>query len=152
MEAITVEGLAEAALQITGLIGSRIQGLHALKGKFDDADITIRQLISQLSTLKAALAQICDWAEFNSDDSPHGFQFLRGLHVTLDGCHAVMDVLLVEVKALTAPQTPLDSLPSQRATMNEKKIVWIDATMKQYERMLSGQVQAMQLLLTAGQW
>lgn len=149
MGSVPVAGLASAALQVIGSIESAIQGLHSLKGKFQGADNTIRLLISQLSMIKAALFQIRDWAEFNSDDSPNGTEFIRGLKDTLDECQAVMGLLSEELKGLTSPPTLLDSLPSQR---NGAKILWGDAAMKGHLSTLSRQKQALQVLITASQW
>jgi hypothetical protein len=152
MEAVAIAGLAATALEIAGLIGSTIQGLHSLKGNFQDADTTIRQLINQLSTIKAAVSQICDWAEFNSDGSPKGTEFMNGLKITLDGCQALMQVLSAEVKDLDVLQRPLGLLPSRLGVKDDREIAWNLATMK-HRSMLFGQVQALlQLFLTAGQW
>lgn len=152
MDAVTVAGLAASAFHIAGLVGSTIQALHSLKGRFQDADTTIRQLINQLSTIKAAVSQIHDWAEFNSDDSPKGPEFMHGLNIALEGCQALMHRLSEEVKGLTSLQRPLDLLSGRHGLMDEGKADWNDATMK-HQSMLFGQVQALlQLLLTAGQW
>lgn len=150
MDPVNVAGLVAAALQLAGFIGSTIQGLHSLKGKFQDADSTIRLLIRQLSTIKAAVSQIQDWAEFNSDGAPQATDFMEGLKIALDGCQIVMEVISKEVTNLTAPPTPLDSLPSQLRAKDRTKM-WDDATMKEYQSILSGQVQAWQLLLAASQ-
>jgi hypothetical protein len=152
MGSVAVAGLASAALQITGCIGSAIQGLHSLKGKFQDADNTLRLLINQLSTIKGSVSQIRDWAEFNSDDSPKVPELMHGLRLALEGCQAAVDLLSQQVKDLSSEPTPLDSLPSQIQMKNGGKITWNDATMKEHQGRLSGQILALQLLITASQW
>jgi hypothetical protein len=152
MDPVTVAGLASTALDISGLLGLMIQGLHSLKGRFQDADNTIRLLISQLSTIKAAVSQIHDWAEFNSDNSPQGTEFIQGLKIALEGCLAAVDLLSKEVKNLTVTSTPLDSLPSQSGIEVQTGNVWDDVAMREHQSMLSGQAQAWQLLLAASQW
>jgi hypothetical protein len=152
MDAVVITGLAATAVEISGLIGSTIQGLHSLKGKFQDADVTIRQLISQLSTIKGAISQICDWAEFNSDGSPKGPEFMNGLNIALHGCQALMRALSEEVRDLTMLERPLDLLSSELGTKNNGQVVWNDGAMK-HRSMVFGQLQALlQLFLTAGQW
>ena len=152
MGSVAVAGLASAALQISACIGSAIQCLHSLKGKFQDADNTLRLLINQLSTIKASVSQIRDWAEFNSDDSPRVPELMHGLRVALEGCQAAIDLLSQQVKDLSIDPTPLDSLPSQRGINNGAKITWNDATMKEHQGRLSGQILALQVLITASQW
>ena len=152
MGSVAVAGLASAALQITVCIGSAIQGLHSLKGKFQDGDNTLRLLINQLSTIKGSVSQIRDWAEFNSDDSPKVPELMHGLRVALEGCQAAVDLLSQQVKDLTGEPTPLDSLPSQIEMKNGGNITWNDATMKEHQGRLSGQILALQLLITASQW
>ncbi|KAF7895967.1 hypothetical protein EAF00_005982 [Botryotinia globosa] len=152
MDPVTVLGVAASALQIAQFIGSTIQGLHTLRGKFKDADITIRLIISKLSTIKAAVFQIRDWAEFNSHDSPKERQFMDGLHVALDGCQAAIDVLSEEVKDLTvATRDSNDGMPIVLGVRGRVAAVWSEDTMKAHEDRLHGQVQALQLLLMAGQ-
>ncbi|KAF7886614.1 uncharacterized protein EAF01_011292 [Botrytis porri] len=152
MDPVTVLGVAASALQIAQFIGSTIQGLHTLRGKFKDADITIRLIISKLSTIKAAVFQIRDWAEFNSHDSPKERQFMDGLHVALDGCQAAIDVLSEEVKDLTvATRDSNDGMPIVLGVRGKVAAVWNEDTMKAHEDRLHGQVQALQLLLMAGQ-
>ncbi|PQE22121.1 ankyrin repeat protein [Rutstroemia sp. NJR-2017a BBW] len=153
MDPASVIGVAASAIQIVGFIGSTIQGLHTLRGKFKDADVTIRLIISKLSTIKAAVFQIRDWAEFNSDDSPKEIQFMDGLHVALDGCQAAIDVLAEEVKDLAAATKAPESGDFLQLSFRARvAAVWSEDTMKAHEDRLHGQVQALQLLLMAGQW
>ncbi|KAM3075764.1 hypothetical protein ACMFMG_007890 [Clarireedia jacksonii] len=152
MDPASVIGVAASAIQIAGFIGSTIQGLHTLRGKFKDADLTIRLIISKLSTIKAAVFQIRDWAEFNSDDSPKEKQFMNGLHVALDGCQAAIDVLAEEVKDLAAASKTQESGDFLQLGFRARvTAVWSEDTMKAHEDRLHGQVQALQLLLMAGQ-
>ena len=152
MDPVTAVGVVSAALQIVQFIGSTVQGLNTLKGKFQDADITIRLLISRLSTIKAAIVQIHDWADYNFDDSPKSVQFLDGLNKSLDGCQAAMDVLSAEVKDLMAGVALDEQTPSRLGLRARAKATWNHDTMKAHQDMLHGQVQALQLLLLAGQW
>lgn len=151
MDPVTIVGLAASALQIAQFIGSTIQGLHTLKGKFENADKIIVLLIHQLTTIKSAVIIIDDWAQWNSEGSPKVSEFMLGLGIALDGCQTVIDVLSTEVKDL---MTVLEAAPGT-ATMGIRaraKVVWNDATMKDHQNMLSAQVQALALLLQARQW
>ncbi|KAJ8058357.1 hypothetical protein OCU04_012549 [Sclerotinia nivalis] len=151
MDPVTVLGVAASALQIAQFIGTTIQGLYTLRGKFKDADTTIRLIISKLSTIKAAVFQIRDWAEFNSHDSPKERQFMDGLHVALDGCQAAIDVLSEEVFDLTVATRDSSNGMLILGMRGRVAAVWNEGVMKAHEDRLHGQVQALQLLLMAGQ-
>lgn len=153
MDPVTVLGVVSASLQIAQFIGSTIHGLNTLKGKFRDADTTIRLLIGQLSTIKAAIFQIRDWAEYNFDDSPKERRFLNGLNVALDGCQAAMEVLFEEIRDLMKESSAPDGeAPVSLGVRARVKAAWNEDSMKVHEDRLHHQVQALQLLLLAGQW
>jgi hypothetical protein len=154
MDPATLLGVVASSIQIAQFIGATIQNLHTLKGKFQDADVTIRLIIGQLSTIKAAIIQIHEWAEFNFDDSPKEEKFLDGLNVALDGCRAAMDALSEEVEGLITGtgNTTTGVLPTALGIRARLKAVWSEDSMKAHQDRLYGQVQALQLLLMAGQW
>jgi len=153
MDPVTLVGVVASSIQIAQFIGGTIQNLHTLKGKFQEADITIRSLINQLSTVKAAVQQISEWAEFNFDDSPKEKAFTDGLNVALDGCKEAMDVLSAEVDDLMVGiVAPAVGIPATLGMRARAKAVWNENSMKTHQERLFLQVQALQLLLTAGQW
>jgi hypothetical protein len=153
MDPATLLGVVASSIQIAQLIGATIQNLHTLKGKFQDADVTIRLISGQLSTIKAAIIQIHEWAEFNFDDSPKEEKFSDGLNVALDGCRAAMDALSEEVEELiTGTGNTTGVLPTAPGIRARLKVVWSEDSMKAHQDRLYGQVQALQILLTAGQW
>jgi len=153
MDPVTLLGVVASSLQIAQFIGTTIQNLHTLRGKFQDADVTIRLVIGQLSTIKAAIIQIREWAEFNFDDSPKETAFVDGLNVALDGCKAAMDVLSEEVDDLIAGiGITAGTVPITLRIRARVKVVWSEDSMKAHQDRLYGQVQALQLLLTAGHW
>ena len=153
MDPVTVIGIVSASVQIAQFIGSTIQGLNTLKGKFREADTTIRLLIGQLSTIKAAVFQIRDWADYNFDDSPKEKRFLKGLNDALDCCQAAMDVLSAEVKDLMAGLQPHNGEgPKSLGITARARAVWNEDIMKTHQDRLYLQVHALQLLLLAGQW
>lgn len=153
MDPVTLVGVVASSIQIAQFIGGTVQNLRTLKGKFQEADITIRSLINQLSTVKAAVLQISEWAEFNFDDSPKEKAFTDGLNVALDGCKEAMDVLSAEVDDLMAGTgAPAVGIPTTLGMRIKVRAVWSEVSMKTHQERLFLQVQALQLLLTAGQW
>src|SRR5947199_9145049 len=102
MDPITLLSAISATTSILGAITSTVKNLSDLKGKFDGADLTIRLLIAELSTVKSALIQIQDWAQYNSTDSPFEEDLANAFNVSLDGCKMAMDVLAEEVSYVVA--------------------------------------------------
>lgn len=154
MDPVSIVGILAASAQIAQFIGQTIQGLSTLKGKFSDADITIRLLIGQLSTIRAAVSQVHDWAQYNSNDSPKEEEYLKGLGVALDGCHAAMEVLDEEIKDLVlgVAANGDSNKPLSLSFLTKAKVIWSEDIIKTHRDRLHSQVQALQLLLQAGQW
>jgi hypothetical protein len=153
MDPISIIGVASSAAQIAQFIAQTIQGLCTLRGKFKDADMTIRLLIAQLSTIRAAVSQLRDWAEWNSSDSPKEAEYMKGLEVALEGCQAAMEVLAEEIKELVAESaTKGDPGSHSLSFMTKTRVVWSEDTMKTHQDRLHAQVQAINLLLQASHW
>lgn len=146
------------AFQIAQITAQTIHGLAVLRGKYKTADLTIRSLIGELSTIKSAVIQLDDWARFhnNSDTgngrgegSGSGFnEYDEGLSVALEGCRAMMDVLAEEVNAL-AQSTTDGAVVGFRTRV---KVVWNENMMRDHQERLHAQVLALHLLLQACQW
>lgn len=62
MEPVSILGLLSSAGTIATAIAITIKTLSDLRGQYQDADVRIRLLIGELSTVKSALSQINDWA------------------------------------------------------------------------------------------
>lgn len=153
MDPISVMGVASASIQVAQCIAQIIQGLCTLRGKFKDADMTIRLLIAELSTIRAAVSQLRDWAEWNSNDSPKESEYMNGLEVALEGCQAAMDVLAEEIRILVAGLAPRgDPTAFSLGFMARARAVWSEDTMKTHQDRLHSQVQALNLLLQASHW
>ncbi|PGH00121.1 hypothetical protein AJ79_08304 [Helicocarpus griseus UAMH5409] len=148
MDPASAIGVVGGAIQITGLITKTIHGLYTLQGKYRNADITLTSLITQLSTIKAAVTQLHDLAQYNPNGTPKHPEYIDGLDVALDGCTAIMDVLSEEVAQLTQASSNYD--PSQPLGLRAKmKAIWNEDLMRDHSDRLHAQVLALQLLLQA---
>ncbi len=150
MDPASIVGLISASGTIVSAITCTVKGLSDLRGRFSDADLRIRLLIGELSTVKSALNQIRDWVEFNLVGAPTEVELVDGLHVSLDGCKMAMTVLAEEVAALsgtTASSSQFNLRFSTRA-----KYAWSESSMKEHQDRLHAQVAALQLLLQAAHW
>jgi len=150
MDPASIVGLISASGTIVSAITFTVKGLSDLRGRFSDADLRIRLLIGELSTVKSALNQIRDRVEFNLVGAPTEAELVDGLHVSLDGCKVAMTVLAEEVAALsgtTASNSQFNLRFSTRA-----KYAWSESSMKEHQDRLHAQVAALQLLLQAAHW
>ena len=153
MDPISVLGVASTSIQIAQCITQIIQGLCTLRGKFNDANMTIRLLIAELSTIRAAVSQLRDWAEWNSSDSPKETEYMKALEVAFEGCQTAMEVLAEEVQELVAGLTPRsDPASFSLGFMARARAVWSEDTMRTHQDRLHAQVQALNLLLQASHW
>lgn len=158
-----ISGVAQLA-QVTT---QTIHGLAILRSKYKTADLTIRSLIGELSTIKSAVIQLDDWARYNQQYSGNGngngnkgsegaatvaegivHEYDEGLLVALEGCRAIMDVLAEEVNALA--QSTADGTVVGFKT--RAKVIWNEGIMRDHQGRLHAQVLALQLLLQACQW
>lgn len=150
MDPVTAFGVVAGGVQVVQAIVCTIEGLSSLRGKYKNADLTIRSLIGELSTIKAAINQLSDWSKYNSQKSASNREYDEGLDVALEGCHAIMEVLAEEVAGL-CENTNMGStgVLGFKARM---RVVWNDALMQNLEDRLHAQVRALNLLLQACQW
>lgn len=153
MDPVSVFGVVSGAFQIAQIAAQTVKGLATLRGKFGNADLTIRSLIGELTTIKAAVTQLDDWAKYNNSnhvrDSPAANNdYDEGLSVALEGCRAIMDIFSEEVAAL-AQSTVDGTAVGFRA---RARVVWNEDIMRDHQERLHAQVLALQLLLQACQW
>lgn len=141
MEALTIVGAVAACAQLVDLATRVTANLGSLKRRWVDGAQSLQLLIAKLSTVRAALAQIKDWADFNASTSPGGAEMVENLRAAMGACQAIIEMLDSEVTLL----------------LNETRVprlrqLFSESTMKEYESRLNSQVAALQLLLTAAYW
>ncbi|KAK2798932.1 hypothetical protein FQN50_008663 [Emmonsiellopsis sp. PD_5] len=147
MDPASAIGVVGGAIQIAGLITRTVQGLHTLKGRFENADLTINSLIRELSTVKAAITQLHELAQYNANGIPEHPEYIDGLDVAVEGCTAVMDVLSEEVAQLGLLT---EGEPSRPLGLRDRmRVAWSENIMRDHHQRLHSQVLALQLLLQA---
>ncbi|PGH14768.1 hypothetical protein AJ80_05812 [Polytolypa hystricis UAMH7299] len=151
MDPASVFGIVGGAVQIAQIITQTVQGLSTLKGRFENADLTIRLLIGELSTIKSAITQLHELLEYTSDDAPSHPDYRDGLEASLEGCQTIMDVLSEEVEKMTKGLVSDSELTRPLGIRARIRVVWNDETMKDHHQRLHSQVLALQLLLQACQ-
>ncbi|QDS76771.1 hypothetical protein FKW77_001903 [Venturia effusa] len=144
MDPISFIGTLASAGTIVAAITKCAHTLARLRGRFQEADITLRLLLAELSAVKAALVQVEDWANYSASNSPVNENLASGFSDSLDGCQLAMNLLGEEVSRLAAGFG--ENEDDTRARM---RTVWNDSSMKDHQQRLHGQIAALQLLLQA---
>jgi len=146
MDPISFLGALSAAGTIVAAITKCAHTLAQLRSRFQEADITLRLLLAELSAVKAALVQVEDWANYNSTNGPVQEELAIGFSDSLEGCQLAMDLLGEEVTRLaTCFANSEDDFGARMRT------VWNESSMKDHQQRLHGQIAALQLLLQAVQ-
>ncbi|KAL8893724.1 MAG: hypothetical protein Q9192_004985 [Flavoplaca navasiana] len=148
MDPASILGLIATAGTIASAITKTIRDLSDLRAQYTDANLRIRLLVQELSTIKSALSQINDWAHF-LDDNHNQAELKDALQVALDGVELAMGALAEEVHALVH-----DTSTSANVALSfrdKTKFAWNEQNMKEHENRLRAQVSALQLLLQASQ-
>ncbi|KAL8730538.1 MAG: hypothetical protein Q9166_003992 [cf. Caloplaca sp. 2 TL-2023] len=148
MDPASILGLITTAGTIATTITKTIRELSDLRAQYTDANVRIRLLIKELSTIKSSCTQINDWAHF-LDDTHNQAELRDALQVALDGVELAMGALAEEVEALV--QDTSASANVDLSFRAKTKYAWNEQNMREHENRLRAQVSALQLLLQASQ-
>lgn len=145
MDPISAIGLASSILGIVDVATRSISALRALQQRWKTADLTISLLISQLSTLKAALSQIEGWILTSLNAVQH-YQLVMDLGASLESCETLLLFIDGQLSYLAWNDSNALSLESRiKAALQDK-------TVKECATHLANQSTALSLLLTAMNW
>ena len=149
MDPASIVALIGTAGAIASTITKTIRGLSDLRAQYTDANVRIRLLIKELSTIKSSLNQINDWAHF-LDETHNQAELRDALHVALDGVDLAMGALAEEVQALVDDISADSNV--HLGLRAKTKYAWNEQNMREHENRLRAQVSALQLLLQASHW
>ncbi|KAI9701581.1 MAG: hypothetical protein M1836_001637 [Candelina mexicana] len=141
MEPISVLGAAASAITVVQLCTDSLEALFQLRDKYKNADLTVRLLITQLSTLRTALSQISEWVNDSVHDATS--ELVLDLTTSLDGCRFLMETLNDRLKCL-------ESDDAKPLTMRKRTLmIWREKERTDFLALLGHNIAALQLLLTA---
>jgi hypothetical protein len=152
MDPLSALGAISGALQVAQIIGQTIAGLSTLRGKYQNADLTIRSMIGVLTTIKAALIQLHDWAKYNAEVNSSHRAYEESVAVAIDGCSEIMEVLSSKVAELTINVNGHAADLPVLAFRTRIQVLWNEELMSSLQEQLHSQVRALNLLLQACQW
>jgi len=144
MEALTVLSTVSAIANILDVLAKTICTLNEIHGQWKEADLVFLSLISQLTSLKAALTKIQEWSE--SETSYQHHQLTIDLDGSLKCCRLVIGTIddqLMELRSDTNGK--LDYNSKVRLVLKSKNFNGL-------QKIIAQQTSALTLLLTACNW
>lgn len=151
MEPISAVGLSVSLISCVKVITTSINSLLALQTKYRQADLTVQLFLGQLSTLRAALNEICQWINVSLIGVAQHEQLVLDLTTSIEGCKVLLLILSDRIALLGLGGVDQDGsdLLGLRGKM---RLLWAEKESNQYFSLLNNQINALNLLLTALQW
>ncbi|KAG8831582.1 hypothetical protein FRC17_002898 [Serendipita sp. 399] len=146
--------MAAEAFTVVSLIGSCakvIAELHDLRGRYVTIGQTLESIITECSTLEAALAQVKGLGNHKRRDRfKKGTELQISFETALKGCSVTLEAVSLEIEKLNPGQNSQDNSWTGKMTVTAKvKYLWNEKTMQAFLEQLRGQRGALQLLLQA---
>lgn len=145
MDPVSAIGLAGSIVGIIDVATRTISALRALQQRWRVADLTISLLISQLTTLRAALNQIEEWISASLNPIEH-YQLVMDLEASLESCETLLLFIDGQLSHLDWKDSNGLSIESKMRVALQDKVV------KECATHLANQSTALNLLLTALNW
>lgn len=139
MEPVTIVSLISACMGVTKGAIDAIQGLDRARQIYGDAKATMKAIEAKLGTLDFALMMLKAWSE-QLAARPLFPGFLDQLSVQIRGC----------LKVISAVRTKVET-KDDLGKKEKGRFVWNQSRIRDLERDLDSQVQALQMLLVVSQ-
>lgn len=138
---ISILGTVGALANIIDVVAKTISTIAELHSQWQDADLAVLNLESQLAALKTALWKIKAWTESSSEDPHH--QMVMDLDRCVICCRTLINKIDGEVSQFQmTPENRLDVASKFRLLMKSKDF-------ENVQRMIQQQTGALTLLFTA---
>lgn len=145
MDPVSAIGLVGSVVGIIDVITKSVAYLSGLHSSYKIADLKVRLLIGQLSTLKAALDQVANLIN-SRPNIPRDHKLVSDLSIALTCVEAV--IFAVDDQLSDLQRNGNQGLN----TLSKVGFVWDEQTINDYLSLLNNQVNALNLFLTALQW
>ena len=146
MDPVSAISLVGSVVNIVGTVTGMIKSLQELRRHWKEADLTVALLISQLTTLKAALNQIAEWISSSLVDIPQYRQLIIDLEESLSSCNVLITFMDHHMAKLAWTETQALTYESRVRVILEGKAT------KDCLDHLNNQANALNLLLTVFNW
>jgi hypothetical protein len=142
---LSIIGAAGAVANIVDLIAKSIKSIQELHDRWKEADITVLNIMVQLTALRAALTEIKKWMIDDLTEDPH-HQLVMDLDVSVKCCQLLMTKMDILLGGLTEKTSgPLDF---EGTVM----VVFKGNNLEHVSKLIDRQIQALNLLLSACTW
>jgi hypothetical protein len=125
-------------------ISKSIAIITDLTARWEDADLTLLSLASQLTALRAATTKIQEWTDGGLHNLHH--QLLMDLEVSIKCC----GLLISRIEGFFSDLASLNEKPLD--LRNKLKVVFGSAGPESVQKLIERQTSALTLLLTACNW
>jgi hypothetical protein len=141
---ISIIGTASSVASIIDVLVKTVSTLRELHNQWKQADLTLVNLIAQLTALKAGLDKIQEWMDTDMVETHH--QLVMDLEVSISCCRMLITMLQSHVSELH--QNAGNTLDFE----NKMKLIVKNGTLEELQKMVERQTIAFTLLLTACNW
>ena len=145
MDPVTIIGAAGAVIGIIDVVGKTIKSLRELHDQRKEADMNILILMSQLTSLRAALNKISEWISSDLANIPQHHQLIIDLEDSITCCRIL-------VRDMDDQISKANRNGDAEGLDNKIRVVWEDKASKNFQKFIQRQTSALTLLLTACNW
>ncbi|KAI1273407.1 hypothetical protein F5Y07DRAFT_376857 [Xylaria sp. FL0933] len=142
MDPVSIIGIGGFVITLIDALGKTIESLNGMHGRWQDAELSLLSLSTQLGALKAALTGIQVWLVSDSI----GMHYL--LQMELDSSVTCCQLLIKKVDAFIR-DVQKDDVAGHLSFMSRAKMVLSGSSIEDFLRMIDRQTSSMNLLLTA---
>ena len=146
MDPLTVFGAASSIIAIVEAIAKTVTCLKELHAKWKEADLTLLNLVTQLTSLKSALNKISEWVDSDLAQAPQHHQLV----IDLTNCIVYCRMLVTSMESLISKlhrniNNDLDIGSKIRMVLASKEC-------QDFQEFIKNQTSALTLLLVACNW
>lgn len=146
MDPLSAVGLTGSLVSTVSIITKSIHSMHDLQTRYRQTDLTLKLFIGQLSTLRAALNQICEWITTSLVTLPRHEQLVYDLTTSIEGCQVLLLILDDRLASFAKKDDESWNI------LDKTRFLWAEHESNQYLSQLNNHISALNLLLTALQW
>ena len=146
MDPFSIVGATSSIIAIIDAIAKTITSLNELHERWKDADLTIVNLVSQLTSLKAALNKISEWMDSDLANIPQHHQLVIDLESSILCCRVLITSMDSQILKLRR------NADSNLDMGSKIRVVFASKESQDFQKFIERQTSALTLLLVACNW
>jgi len=140
MEPVSIVSIVNGSLGLGFKISSLVKYLYDISQRLKQAELTILSLVVECETIQAAWVGIENWAREQPIPGSADYELLGRLSRSLKSGNMVISAFEADIKVWSRG-------PASTSFLRRSRIVWEEATFKEHQFRIRGQVAVMTLLL-----